>query len=179
MRDHTEIKKEIQSLKARLSAEIEKVDDIEILVKKQIEREVGLWEYDFEELEAELWKRFAILEKNSDCVSEGEVFWGKKILGPFFRRLKRWYRALSGPFSRSVIDKKRQFNLDQQNQINQENVPFQLAVILSLQKIKDRLNVLEENLQKIQADQEDLFKEYYTSSISSGSREKGSRDGKD
>jgi hypothetical protein len=178
MQDYSEIKKEVQRLKTRLSAEIDKIEDVATLVKKQIEREVGLWEYDFEELEAELWKRFATLEENSDCVSEAEVFWGNKILDGFFRRLKRWYRALSGPFSRSVIDKKKQFNLDQQSRINQENIPFRLAIILSLQKIKDRLNVLEENIQKIQEDQEDLFREQYASPQKLQNKEKGSRDDK-
>lgn len=178
MQDYTEVKKEIQNLKAKLSAEMDRVEDIGTLVKKQIEREVGLWEYNFEELEGELWKRFAILEENSDCVSEDEVFWRNKILGGFFRRVKRWYRALSGPFSRSVIDKKKQFNLDQQNRINQENIPFQLAIILSLQKIKDRLNVLEESIQKIQEDQEDLFREQYSSAPKLKNKERGSRDDK-
>lgn len=179
MQDYTEIKKEIQKLKAKLSAEMDKIEDIGILVKKQIEREVGLWEYDFEDLEAELWKRFATIEENSACISEDEVIWGNKILGGLFRRLKRWYRTLSGPFSRSVIDKKKQFNLDQQNRINQENIPFQLSIILSLQKIKNRLNVLEENIQKIQEEQEDLFREQYASACRLKSEDKGSRNGKD
>lgn len=178
MQDYTEVKKEIQSLKARLSAEIDKIEDVGTLVQKKIEREVGLWEYDFEELEGELWKRATTLEENSDCISEDEGFWGNKIFGAFIRRLKRWYRTLSSPFSRSIIDKKKQFNLDKQNRINQENIPFHLAIILSLQKIKNRLNVLEENIQKIQEDQEDLFRELYASAHELKSKEKGSRDDK-
>ena len=178
MQDYSEIKKEIQSLKAKLSAEKDKIDDIGTLIQKKIERDVGLWEYDFEELEEEMWKRFATLEENSDCTSEDEFFGTKKILGAIFRRIKRCYRTISSPFSRSIIDKKKQYNLDKQNRVNLENGRFHLAVILSLQKIKDRLNDLGENIQKLQEDQEDLFKELYASAHELLSKEKGNRNDK-
>lgn len=179
MQDNSEIKKEMQKLKTKLSAEKDKIEDIATLIQKKIEREVGLWEYDFEELEKEMWKRFTTLEENSDCASEEELFQSKKILGTLFRRLRKWYRTLSSPFSRSIIDKKKQFNLDKQNRVNQENIPLHLAVILSLQKIKDRLNTLEDNIQKLQEDQEDSFKELHTPVPDVQKNERGHKDGED
>ena len=73
----------------------------------------------------------------------------------FLRLLNKFYRVLTTPVSRAILDKKKQFNLDQQDLLNKENIPFFLAMILTLQKIKDRLNVLEEAVHKMGEELED------------------------
>lgn len=148
MKDHSELKSELQKLKEKISEERDKITEISDLVNKKIEREVGIWEYDFDELEKEMWQRFGFLEENSDCTTAAPQ-----------TRLQKLYRKLTSPFSRSIIDQQRQFNLDQQTRVNKESIPFHLAVILTLQKIKDRLNALEESTRKLQVEQEELFKE--------------------
>lgn len=148
MNDHSDLKSELSNLKEKIINERDKISEIADLVNRQIEREVGIWEYDFDELEKEMWKRFGTLEENSECAAAAQV-----------SRLQKLYRKLTSPFSRTVIDRQFQFNLDQQNRVNRESIPFHLAVILYLQKIKDRLNTLEEIARKMHREQEELFKE--------------------
>jgi hypothetical protein len=159
MQDRSVLQEEIARLKARLSEEKTGITDIMELVPHGIEREAGIWEYDFDELEAEIWRRFTQLEDQQDCVSEEETFPAGRIPAGILRRLKKLYRTLTGPLARAIIDKRRQFNLDQQNLLNKESVPFYLAMILTLQKIKDRLNVMEESLSKIEIELEEQFRE--------------------
>ncbi len=155
MRDDGLLKTEITKLKEEVGAERENIETIDGLVKKQIEREPGLWEYDFDGLGAEMWKRFQTLEKNSDCLSEEQYLPAQRFRAAFLRRLNKFYRVLTTPVSRAILDKKKQFNLDQQDLLNKENIPFFLAMILTLQKIKDRLNVLEEAVNKLGDELED------------------------
>ena len=159
MQDRSVLKEEIARLKARLSEERAGITEITALPPFEIEREAGIWEFDFDGLEAEMWRRFAQLEDQQDCISEEETFPAGRISSGMLRRLKKLYRTLTGPLARAIIDKRKQFNLDQQNLLNKESVPFYLSLILTLQKIKDRLNVLEESLSKIENELEEQYKE--------------------
>lgn len=159
MQDRSALKEEITRLKTRLSDERAGITEITELLHLGIEREAGIWEYDFDELEAEMWRRFTQLEEQQDCISEEETFPAGRISSGILRRLKKLYRTLTGPLARAIIDKRKQFNLDQQNLLNKESVPFCLSVILTLQKIKDRLNVMEESLSKIENELEEQFME--------------------
>lgn len=159
MTEISELEKEIRRLKARLIKEREKIEEITVLIGKQVEREAGIWEYSFEELEAEMWRRFVTIEKNSNCKSEYKRFSNEKISGRLIQKLRNLFRMVSRRFSRTIIEKEKQFNLDRQNFINKEQVPFHLAIILSLQKIKDRLNLLESEIQKLDNNQQELFQQ--------------------
>ena len=159
MQEPATLKQEMENLRTLLSEERGRFTDIVKLLNRQIEREAGIWEYDFDDLQKEMWQRFAQLEDNQDCLSEDETLPSGRISSAIVRRLKKFYRTLSGPLSRSIIDKRRQFNLDQQALLNRESVPFYLALILTLQKIKDRLNVLEESVERLVKEQEEQFKE--------------------
>lgn len=169
MNDHMDLSTKIERLRAGLEQEIAQIEKIDSLVKEQIEREPGIWEYGFEELEVEMWRRFATLEKNSECLTDEEKFPAGRISGKLFRRFKNFYRTLSSPFSRTILDKRKQYDLDRQNISNLESVPFYLSIILTLQKIKDRLNAIEETTRKIAKDQEDLLLEF---------KDKGGKDDK-
>ena len=160
MAEPAEIKQKIHLLRQKLAEEREGIQQIEQLVLKKIEREPGLWEYDFDELEAEVWRRFSTLEKNADCISYEERFSSQKITGPVIKRLRNLFRSLSSPFARSIVAKDKQFNLEQQNFVNNESIPLHLAVLLTLQKIKDRLNDLEEKVIKLRQEQEEWFQEF-------------------
>ncbi len=70
MKNLSDSKKAIQNIRIELGKQKEKVNNIEDLAMKKIEREAGIWEYDFDELEDEIWRRFSTLEKNCDCISE-------------------------------------------------------------------------------------------------------------
>jgi hypothetical protein len=155
MQDEALLREELARLKSELEAEKANIGSLDELVKRQIEREPGLWEYGFDELGDEIWKRFHTLEKNTECLSEEQYIPPQRIRAAFLRRLNKLYRYLTLPLARVILDKKKQFNLDQQDLLNKENIPLSLAVILTLQKIKDRLNVLEEKVNKLVDEQED------------------------
>ena len=159
MPEQTNWKQETCRLRARLLEDLKNAEDISHWVGHRIEREAGIWESDCNELEAEMWRRFAFLETNQDCTTEDRSLPRKRIPAAFFRRFHKLYRTLTGPFSRTAIDQRRQFNLDQQNRFNRESIPFVLATVLSLQKTKDRLNRLEEMLYKLQKEQEEISRE--------------------
>lgn len=159
MAEASEIKQEIQSLRQELAEARENTEQIEQLLLREIEREPGLWEYDFDELEAEIWRRFSTLEENADCLAQEVRFSSRKVTGPVIIRLRNLFRSLSSPFSRSVVAKNKQFNLEQQNFVNKESIPMHLSVILTLQKIKDRLNDLEEKVFRLRQEQEEWFQE--------------------
>lgn len=155
MRNESQIREELSRLKTEVETERESIESLDELVKKRIEREPGLWEYGFDDLGAEMWRRFHTLEKNMECLTEEQYIPPQRIRAAILRRLNKLYRYLTLPLARAILDNKKQFNLDQQDILNKENIPFSLAVILTLQKIKDRLNDLEEKVQKLVDDQED------------------------
>jgi len=159
MPEQTDLMEEIARLKALLAQERDRITDVTQLMPPGAEREAGIWEYDFDDLEAEMWRRFQQLEEQQDCISEEETFPSGRIPAAILRRLKKLYRTLSGPLARGIIDKRKQFNLDQQNLLNKESVPFYLALTLTLQKVKDRLNALEESLQRIEGELGEQYKE--------------------
>ncbi len=173
MRESAPLKEVMDHLRALLSEERSHFTDIEKLLNLQIEREAGIWEYDFDALQKEIWLRFAQLEDNQDCLSEDETLPKGRFSSAFVRRMKKFYRTFSGPLSRSIIDKRRQFNLDQQALLNRESIPFYLSLILTLQKMKDRLNVLEESVDNLSKEQDEQFKELKRLNAS-GSRGSGS-----
>ena len=152
MPERSDLKQEIARLKALLSEERAAITNVTELMPHGAEREAGIWEYDFDDLEVEMWHRFSQLEEQQDCISEEDTFPSRRIPAAILRRLKKLYRSLSGPLARGIIDKRKQFNLDQQNLLNKESTPFYLALILTMQKVKDRLNVLEESLHRIEAE---------------------------
>jgi len=157
MPQNVDLKETLRKIRKDLVQARERVGRIEELTGGPVEREAGIWEFGFDELEEEMWKRFAVLEDTADCVTGEEYFERRGRLGSLLRKWKNFWRGVSGPFSRSVLDKRKQFNLDQQNRFNRENIPFILAAVLTMQKIKDRLNTLEESVRRLEKAQEDAF----------------------
>lgn len=150
---------ELSRIKTRILEERSAVADLTELLRSPVEREAGIWEYGFDELEAEMWRRFAQLEEYQDCSSEDETLPPGRIRAALTRRIKNGYRTLTGPLSRAIMDRRKQFNLDQQNLLNRESVPFYLAILLTLQRLKDRLNVLEEHVDRLHGEQDEAFRE--------------------
>jgi predicted nucleic acid-binding Zn-ribbon protein len=137
-----QFKKQIKELKKETKEQRKKINSIQELVKRQIEREPGIWEYDFDELEAEIWNKHSSIDTKikelSDQISE---YSGKRPKDIF-----RFFKNLRGNFIR-------------QNVINQELISFYLAVMLNLQKVKDRLNSLEFKMDQINRERQDLMTE--------------------
>jgi len=137
------LKHGIKELKREIYNERKEIKKIEELIKKKIEREPGIWEYDFNELESEMWDRYSSLEKKIKILSE-EI---SECSGRSPKNILRFFKNLRG-------------NLIRQNVINQEIIPFYLAIMLSLQKIKDRLNYLEYKVEKTNREIDDLINEF-------------------
>lgn len=131
-------RQKIKELKGKIHQEKQGIQKIEDLIKKKVEREPGIWEYDFYELESEMWSRYVSIEKKIQHLSE-EI---SKCSGGKFTNLFKFIKNLRG----NII-------------IGQELIPFYLTIMLSLQKIKDRLNSLEFKVKKINREKDDLITE--------------------
>jgi len=153
MTNPDDLKQLVSQLKERLNKEKESIKDVESLAKKKIERDAGLWEYSFDELEHELFERFSFLEDKSDCLSFTDIPSPRKGIGWLVTLAKKVLRKMTNPYSRMILNKQYQFN--------KELVPIHLAAILSLQKIKDRLNELEAVAKKILDIQEEILDDRY------------------
>ncbi|MCJ7580666.1 MAG: hypothetical protein MUP98_09035 [Candidatus Aminicenantes bacterium] len=151
MTNPDDLKQLVSQLKERLNKEKDSIQDIDTLVKKKIERDAGIWEYSFDELEHELFERFSFLEEKSDCLSFEEISSPRKGIGWFITLGKKILKKITNPYSRMILSKQYQFN--------KELVPIHLASILSLQKIKDRLNELEDVAKKILDIQEEILED--------------------
>lgn len=151
MKNPDNLKQLVSQLKKRLNEEKDSIQDVESLVREKIEREAGLWEYSFDELEHELFERFSTLEDKSDCLAVADISSPRKGIGWFVTPAKKILRKLTNPYSRMILSKQYQFN--------KELVPIHLATILSLQKIKDRLNELESVAKKILDIQEEILED--------------------
>jgi hypothetical protein len=154
----------IAQIKETLGKEKERTADIESLVKKKIERDIGLWEYSFDELEQELFKRFSSLEEKKDCLSLPDIFSPRKGIGWLIILVKKTLMKITHPYARMVLDR--------QDQFNRELIPIFLAEILSLQKIKDRLNAAEGQIKDLLENQIDLAGTCYNLSKSKDKVEK-------
>ena len=155
-----ELAEELARIKTRILEERSAVADLAELLRRPVEREAGIWEFGFDELEAEMWRRFAQLEEHQDCSSEvDEALPPGRVRAALTRRLKNLYRTMTGPLSRAIMDRRKQFNLDRQNLLNRESVPFHLAILLTLQRLKDRLNVLEEHVDRLRGEQDEAYRE--------------------
>lgn len=159
MSEQADLKTTLGNLREELTRAREEITRLEDLTGGPVEREPGIWEFGFDELEEEMWRRFSILEGTADCTTDEEYFEERRWVGSLLRKWKNLWRGVSSPFSRTVLDKRKQFNLDKQNRINRESIPFHLAAVLTLQKIKDRMNSLEESVRRLQREMEDAFME--------------------
>ncbi|MBD3413748.1 MAG: hypothetical protein GF421_04855 [Candidatus Aminicenantes bacterium] len=135
-----EISDQVKELKRKTQEQRQQIRRISELVKKEIEREPGIWEYDFDELEQEIWNKHSRIQDKIKDLSE-QI---SECSGKSPRDIYRFYKQLRGNFIR-------------QNVINQEIISFYLAVILTLQKIKDRLNSLEFRVDQINREKEELM----------------------
>ena len=154
----------IAQIKETLGKEKERAADIESLVKKKIERDAGLWEYSFDELEQELFQRFTSLEEKKDCLSFPDISSPRKGIGRLIILVKKTLMKITHPYARMVLDR--------QDQFNRELIPILLAEILSLQKIKDRLNADEGQIKDLLEVQIDLAETCYNLSKSKDKVEK-------
>lgn len=135
-------KQKFKELKRKIHEERRNIQNIENLIKNKVEREPGIWEYDFDDLESEIWNQYRKIEKKIKSLSK-EI---SECSGRKPRDIFKFFKNLRG-------------NMMRQNMINQEIIPFYLAMMLSLQKIKDRLNSLEYNVKKINKEKDDLIVE--------------------
>jgi len=141
-------REKIKDLKEKIQKEKQGIQRIEDLLKRKVERKPGIWEYDFDELESEMWKKHESIEiKIKDLSKEISECSGKSPKSIF-----RFFKNLRGIIVR-------------QNVINQEIIPLYLANLLSLQKVKDRLNSLENKVKKISREKDDLIAEIEESKI--------------
>jgi len=173
MPETSDWKQDIARLRDRLLEDKRKAEDLSAWLGQQVEREPGIWEHDFDGLEAELWRRFTFREAHQNFTCEDRSLPQKRLPAAIFRRCHKWYRKLTDRFGHTIIDKRKQFDLEEQVMFNRESIPFDLAVILTLQKVKDRLNKIEETLQKMEQEQNEISKDVLAATRPESRKPKG------
>ncbi len=153
------LKQQLLRFREELEARRNAAGSMEELAGHPVERPAGIWEMDFDDLEKEIWSRFENLEYNADCLEKKDPPENQGLKDRMAAFILNTWRNIKNPLVRLYMQKYWRFNLDRQNQINRDNVPYQLAHILTLQKMKDRLNRLEEQVQKTQREQRIVYEE--------------------
>jgi hypothetical protein len=166
MTNPQQIQSVIEQIRKTLGEEKKKIADIESLLKKKIERDVGLWEYSFDELEKELFQRVSSLDEKKENLFFPDVSSPRKGIGWLFSFLKKTIKRITRPYARMI--------LAPQDQFNRDLIPFLLAVSLSLQKIKDRLNTVEGQIKDLFEIQKELSEKRFDLSKYGDRIEKGS-----
>jgi hypothetical protein len=133
MKNTQEIESQIQKIKSALADERESVQDLEALIGQRIE--VELWGLSKKELEKEGWDSFLYLERNKDCLEEEPIVSHRKYTGPGIVFFKRIFRRLMRPYTKMVLARQRRFN--------GELIRLNLASLLRLEKIEERVAALE------------------------------------
>lgn len=151
MENLKEIREGIQDLKEKLSQEKKGIEKIDFLIGKKVDREPNLWEFSESELEQEIWNRFLSLEGKSNCLPQGEIRSDRKGIGWMIVLLKKVMRKLTHPYSSMLLER--------QNLLNRELLSLYFVHLLSLQKIKKRINAVEDLIRQVKKDQKDLFDE--------------------
>lgn len=154
------LKARLGQMKNELEAQKKAAASVEALVGHSIEREAGIWEMDYDDLEGEMWSRFKNLEFNAECMEKKDPPGHKRRKDRLMEFVRTAWRNIKNPLARLYMQKYWRFNLDRQNQINRDSVPYCLAQVLTLQKIKDRLNRMEEQIKKIQIEQQAVYEEF-------------------
>jgi len=162
----------LEKFRKKLAIQKKAAASVEELVGHAIEREAGIWEMGFDDLEAEIWSRFKNLEFNAECLEKRDPPDSTGIKKRFVEFVRNAWRNIKNPLARLYMQKYWKFNLDRQDQINRDFVPYQLAHILTMQKIKDRLNRMEEQVRTIQRNQQDVHEELLTLRLRESNREK-------
>jgi len=150
--------KELHALKAKFLKESEKMTSLESLAGMTVDREPGLWECTYAELEDEIWQRFSDLEvKTEDMLKQG-ISVPRKPWSWFVNLYEKSVKFFLGPYRKHIVLMRNL--IDKQMLFNKELISVHLATILSLLKLKDRLTVLEIQSRKLIEEQEDLSDEF-------------------
>jgi len=134
MNNAREIEKQIQKLKAALAEKRASIEDLESLVGEKIEGE--LWGLGEKALEKAAWDSFFFLDRKTASREEEPITSRRRIIGPLIVLAKKAWRALFRPYSRMILER--------QSRLNRELVQLELANLLRIEKIKERLDALEE-----------------------------------
>lgn len=132
MKDSREIEKQIQKIKTALAEKREAIQDVEALSGEKIEGE--LWGLSEKALEKAAWDSFFFLEKNKDCLEEGPITSRRRLVGRVIILGKKVWRALMRPYAKMILER--------QSRFDRELVQFQLANLLRMEKMKEKLEAL-------------------------------------
>ncbi len=132
MEDIRELERQIQKIKTALAEEQESIQDLETLIGERIKGEI--WGLGEKPLEKAAWDSFFFLEKNKDCLEEEPITSRRRLAGRIIILGKRIWRALMRPYARMILERQRRFD--------RELVQLQLANLLRLEKMKERLDAL-------------------------------------
>ncbi len=128
-----EIDREIQRLKKELSVKKETVDSVETLIGERIE--IDLWGLGERDLEKTMWDSFSFLERNKDCLAPVAITSHRKYIGGIIVAAKKIVRAMA----RWHVE----LTMRRQSEFDRELIQILLAMLLRLERMKERISALE------------------------------------
>ncbi len=133
MTDSQEIERQIQKIKAALAEKRASIEDLETLIGENLEGE--LWGLGEKSLEKAAWDSFFFLDRKTGNLEDEPITSERRMIGPLIVLAKKIWRALFRPYSRMILER--------QNRLNREFVRLELANLLRIEKLKERLEALE------------------------------------
>ena len=147
-----QIIKEINRLKEEIYQQKEKISDIKVLVKEEIDRDfpVDLWELSERELDSEMANRLSFLNDDIDTRPDPQSITShRRILGKPIVFIKRLVMKILGFYTNTILEKQRRFN--------EHLVVFHLASFIRFRHIERTTKEIREKLKTLEEDQELLL----------------------
>ncbi len=134
------IKQRIDSWKEELKSQKEKIDKVENLINKKIDRnfEVNLWDLSEKELDLEMGNKLSILNEDINVMRLEEITSHRKVLGVFIVALKKLARRILLPDLIPFFERQKIFN--------EGVVNYLLASFIRFRSMEQRLRKLEQDI---------------------------------
>jgi hypothetical protein len=135
-----QMKRRIGFWKKELLDQKEKIEKIEKLINKQIDRnfEINLWELSEKELDQEMGNRLSMLNEDIDCIRLEKITSHRKVLGGLIVAFKKIARKILLPHLTPFFERQQKFN--------EGVVTYLLASFIRFRSIEQRLRKLEKDI---------------------------------
>ena len=143
-----QIKQRIDSWKRGLRDQKEKIEKIEKLINKQIDRnfDVNLWELSEKELDHEMGNRLSLLNEDIDFMRLEKITSHRKVLGVLIVAFKKIARKILLPHLTPFFVRQKIFN--------EGVVTYLLASFIRFRSMEQRLKKLEKDIAETNETQE-------------------------
>lgn len=143
-----QIKQKIDAWKTELEDQKEKIDKVEKLINKQIDRnfDINLWELSEKELDIEMGNRLSMLNEDIDIMRTQKITSHRKVLGLLIVPIKKLARKIFLPDVSPFFERQKLFN--------EGLVSYLLASFIRFKSMEQRLKKLEKDFAETNETQE-------------------------